>query len=74
MIPTIGRIVHFNDAHGGNFLTTAAIITKVNPTGTVDLAVFAPENLYYQSNVPFTDHGEYGSWNWPPIVVAKREG
>lgn len=65
--PSIGRIVHFHE-EGGPY---AAIVTAINPDGTVELATLGRNSLYYQHNIPFSGASEgkensKGTWSWPP--------
>jgi hypothetical protein len=70
--PTVGRIVHFNDV-GGPY---AAIVTKINEDGSLELATFGANSMYFQHNVtedrPYNDdEGSAsgrapGTWSWPP--------
>lgn len=68
MKPTIGRIVHFHQ-EGGPY---PAIVTAVNESGTVELATFGKNSLYFQHDVPeWTGQGPVpanGTWSWPPRV------
>lgn len=64
--PTVGRIVHYIARHDGS--TWAAIVTRDNRDGTVDLTAFPPGGqppmpLEY---VMHTTTGVPGSWSWPP--------
>jgi hypothetical protein len=64
--PSIGRIVHFHE-EGGPY---SAIITAVNTNGTVELATFGKNSLYFQHEVPAggpegTEPSK-GCWTWPP--------
>lgn len=69
MQPTIGRIVHLHLASEHD--PVAAIITGVQPEGTVHLCIFPPLQLpgYPVSAVPYSDEPKPGHWTWPP-----REG
>jgi hypothetical protein len=69
----VGRIVHFappQDCVGKTTLDFyAAMITQVNPDGTVELATFGPNSLYFQHAVPASMHEnspQAGCWSWPP--------
>lgn len=61
MKPSIGRIVHFV-FNGHN----AAIITAVNPDGTVDLHVFGAFDQPLFWRVTEDPSGQvHGTWHWP---------
>lgn len=87
MKPTVGRIVHYQrDLGDGSMLEPcAAIITKVCPSGKVNLHVFDPEpsnplwsqdadGLFLDADWLFSvDRAEKptpGCWNWPPREEA----
>ena len=70
MKPTIGRIVHYQkpaDEPGHPF---AAIVTSVDPDGTLGLYVIDPEGPYFRNvstqGGPDADTPTPGCWNWPP--------
>jgi hypothetical protein len=64
--PTPGRIVHFHE-EGGPY---PAIVTAENPDGTVELATFGRNSLYFQHGVREAPSDVYpapkGTWSWPP--------
>lgn len=76
--PSIGRIVHYEDAKIG---TIAAMITGVHEGG-VNLTIFPPGRLpgyigvgprgstvgVDAAVVAFADEPTPGHWNWPPRV------
>jgi hypothetical protein len=70
--PSVGRIVLFEEK-GGPY---AAIITRVNDgsetpaslPGTVELATFGPNSVYFQHGVPYNAEAHTGTWRWPPRV------
>lgn len=70
--PTIGRIVHYQ-AHGSpdgthKSVPRAAIITAVHNESCVDLAVFNPTGMFFNSSCAL-DESETprgGTWHWPP--------
>ena len=80
MIPTIGRIVHYQSygTPGGEFLPEprAAVVTEVEPLEAerahdvpkVGLCVLNPTGQYFNRSVPYSEHPEPGHWNWPPRV------
>ena len=82
MNPTVGRIVHFFPKHeckedGPTKIEKyASLVTQVNADGTLELATFGPNSLYFQHNVPMYgqkvtmthEHPEYAhawGWAWP---------
>lgn len=71
MQPSIGRIVRYTnlgDADGKYPPEPqAAIITRVNPDGTVALHIY-PTGQFDMASVPFSDEPARGCWNWPPRV------
>jgi hypothetical protein len=62
----VGRIVHFHE-EGGPY---PAIITAINENGTVELATFGRNSLYFQHEVsaggPDATTPSHGTWTWPP--------
>lgn len=62
--PSIGRIVTFAE-EGGPY---PALIGAVNTDGTVELATFGRNSLYFQHGVRFDADGSKGTWRWPPRV------
>lgn len=64
--PSVGRMVHFHE-DGGPY---PAIITALNDNGTVELATFGRNSLYFQHNVsaggPDAATPSKGCWTWPP--------
>ncbi|AVO21943.1 hypothetical protein I5G90_gp04 [Mycobacterium phage Adonis] len=73
MIPTVGRIVHYQSygTPGGEFLPEprAAIVTEVHDEhmGTVALCVLNPTGMYFNQCVEYAgDEPTPGCWNWPP--------
>lgn len=65
--PSTCRMVHFT-AGDGNVGPYAAIITAVNADGTVELATFGRNSLYFQHGVPYDGDGRANTWRWPPRV------
>jgi hypothetical protein len=68
---SVGRIVHYTnlgDADGKYPPEAqAAIITGVNPDGTVALHIFYRTGGFDMNTVPFSeDPMKRGHWNWPP--------
>jgi hypothetical protein len=66
MQPTLGRIVHFESRLGPR----AAIVSKVNQDGTLDLTVFGIDRTHSGSQLlenvrPGAEEGEPGCWRWP---------
>lgn len=70
MQPTVGRIVHFappQECVGPASLTLyPAIISQVNADGTIEIATFGPNSIYFQHKVQFSEAPKAGYWNWPP--------
>ena len=77
MQPTVGRIVHFIPksscvgAGPTGIERYAAIVTQVNEDGTLELATFGPNSVYFQHGVPmygrkFQGTADYpeGAWAW----------
>lgn len=66
--PSVGSIVHFHE-DGGPY---AAIITAINPDGSVELATMGRNSLYFQHNVPMGGPDGLtalkGCWTWTPFV------
>lgn len=82
MKPTVGRVVHFCppqscvESGQTKIEKYASIVTQVNTDGTLELATFGPNSLYFQHNVPMygqkfemTDEHPAGvhmwGWMWP---------
>lgn len=76
MIPSIGRIVHYQSygTPGGEYMSQprAAIITDVHKSDPawVGLAVLNPTGMFFKQDVFYSETGEPGSWTWPPRVEA----
>lgn len=73
LLPTIGRIVHYTNLgdKDGRYPpeAQAALITGVNPDGTVSLWVFYKTGFFSMPSVPFSEEPlKRGHWNWPPKV------
>lgn len=68
----IGRMVHFFPPRecvaGGPSKREcyAAIVVGLNEDGTVELATFGPNSVYFQHNVPMLMGGLESGWAWPP--------
>jgi hypothetical protein len=62
--PSIGRVVHFAE-DGGPYM---ANVVALNSDGTVELATFGRNSLYFQHGVRFDSDGAKGTWRWPPRV------
>lgn len=65
--PSVGRMVHFHE-EGGPY---PAIITALNDSGSVELATFGKNSLYFQHSVyewAAPDGPMKGRWSWPPRV------
>lgn len=60
------RIVQYHSEIDGE--VAAAIVTKVNPDGTVNLAIFPEDGgLDFRRHVPHNP-GKFGGWGYPPRV------
>lgn len=75
MIPSVGRIVHYQSygTPGGEYASVprAAIITEVHEDPSwVALAVLNPTGMFFNRDVFYSATGEPGSWTWPPRVEA----
>jgi hypothetical protein len=74
MIPTVGRIVHYQSVggppSGGEVLGAprAAIITNIETEQIVGLCVFDPGGTRAVSSVPYSEEPQKGHWSWPPVV------
>jgi hypothetical protein len=66
--PTVGRDVHFQSYNENGECHYAAKVTQVNEDGTLELATFGPNSLYFQHKVPYSEVPKAGHWNWPPRV------
>lgn len=70
--PSVGSMVHFHE-EGGPY---SAIITALNENGTVELATFGRNSLYFQHNVsmggPDGATPSKGAWTWPPFVPPAK--
>ena len=67
MIPTIGRIVHYNAFADEHVKVSPAIITRVHNEECVNLRVFFDG----RPSTPMTSvvrGDKLGQWNWPPKV------
>jgi hypothetical protein len=68
MTPTVGRIVYYKSygTPGGEYQSEdrAAIVTRVHNTTCVDLAVFNPTGMFFNTNVVQGQSG--GQWDWMP--------
>jgi hypothetical protein len=76
--PSVGRTVHYVShgtpprADGSQAYTSecrAAIVTIVNPDGTVGLCVLNPTGQFFNSSISgdFTEKSG-GTWHWPERV------
>lgn len=78
MIPTVGRIVYYKSygTPNGEYKSEdrAAIITRVHTDVCVDLCVFNPTGLFFNTSVMQGTEG--GQWDWMPYQkgqAAKTE-
>lgn len=64
MKPTVGRIVHYVDPE--SYDHDAAIVTKVNGDGTVNLKVFGPTDTEWRATeIPESNDHIAFTWHWP---------
>jgi hypothetical protein len=79
VIPTVGRIVHYQSYGTPNaeYVSQArsAVITAVpygvvNTEGQVSLAVFNPTGLFFNDRVEYSENPKAGCWSWPPLAKA----
>lgn len=63
--PTPGRIVLYRSAETDQ-QQVPAMVTQVNPDGTVDLFVMAPHCHFHAHGTHEDDSGALGTWSWPP--------
>lgn len=62
--PTIGRIVHYLQAHKDE--PNAAIVTSVLPNGNVGITVFGKQGAtWHIDNVAWSQEYQEGHWSWP---------
>lgn len=78
MTPTVGRIVYYKSLGSpkGEFSSVdrAAIITRVHNETCIDLCVFNPTGLFFNTSVIQGSNG--GQWDWIPYQkgqAAKTE-
>lgn len=76
VVPTVNRMVHYvppSESDLGEF-PIAALVIRVNPSGTVDLFLFpnsrAPTTPFFEKvfDVPFSDTRKPNTWVWPEHV------
>lgn len=71
--PSVGRIVHFVPPMECTATTTlpfyASVISQVNPDGSVELATFGPNSLYFQHAIQHSEKLKPGHWSWPEPVM-----
>lgn len=80
MTPTVGRIVYYKryGTPGGEHKSeiSPAIITRVHTDECVDLCVFNPTGLHFNTSVMRDEEGRGGTWDWMPYQkgqAAKTE-
>lgn len=71
MIAAVGRMVHYQSYNEKGKCAYAAIITQVNEDGTVELATFGPNSVYFQHGVKFAEEPTEGHCNWPRQPMVK---
>lgn len=69
-VPTIGRTVHYQSYNEKGECAYASIITAINDDGSVELATFGPNSLYFQHGKNYSETPKENHWNWPPRVGA----
>ena len=77
--PSVGRIVH-TSAHGSPVLENGvqvykpgecrpAIVTAVNPDGTIAVVSFTVQGHFHNNNVVNDEEAKKGgTWHWPEFV------
>ena len=73
MKPSIGRIVHYVSygTPGGEYTKEcrAAVVTEVNTSDTVGLAVLNPTGAFFNRTIVHDESAEHGgTWHWPERV------
>jgi hypothetical protein len=73
MIPSIGRIVHYQSygTPGKEYdsLPRAAVVTEVGGEDLqVGLCILNPTGLFFTRAVKFSAEPKPGCWSWPPRV------
>jgi hypothetical protein len=67
--PSIGRIVHYvsyGTPHGEyGQECRAAIVTEVNTSDTVGLAVLNPTGMFFNRTIVHNEDKHSGTWHWP---------
>lgn len=72
MVPTVGRIVYYNQGTKEAPKLLAAIITLVQSKDRVNLAIFTSSGTTYgMLNIDQGDEG--GQWDWMPYQKHKAE-
>jgi hypothetical protein len=75
MKPTVGRIVYYKSfgTPGGEYQSEdrAAIITKVHNDTCIDLCVFNPTGLFFNTSVVQGSNG--GQWGWMPYQKGQAQ-
>lgn len=72
MKPSIGRIVHYVSygTPGGEYTPEcrAAVVTEVNTSDTVGLAILNPTGMFFNRTVVHDEGMAGGTWHWPERV------
>ena len=63
MKPSVGRIVRYVGVPAGKVY--AAIVIDVHTDTCVDLHVFAPSGLQFETKVMFDETRKKQTWHWP---------
>ncbi len=65
-LPTVGRIVHYNEHVMGDVVPRAAIVIRVWTGTCVNLKVFTEDGDHVRTSVTMSEDGTPGTWSWPP--------
>ena len=72
--PSVGRVVHYVSygTPGGEYTSQcrAAIVTEVDTSDTVGLAVLNPTGMFFNRTVVHDEESKQrgGTWHWPERV------
>lgn len=62
--PKLGEKVLFVTNGEGNFTKYVGIVSKVHPSGAVDLAAFRESFIDFRTKVPYSKEDTSGSYQW----------